>query len=181
MLYVIYTDPSRVKFTEYIAHFVVRATSPRKARELARAAYPKHPIDLMSEVVNVAEVRALRILEPTEGHHARAPLYFCDEDLPESGLRKLAADLGAEEDRELWLDAARSRFRVIAQNGRAMLLARTENRTPSIAQADIEHPIFCWKVVSDRWPNPNEDPIALANPPSTRLHIEEASADSLLG
>lgn len=173
MLFVLYTDPTRIKFTEYIAHFIVRATSPTKARKLARAAYPKHPINLDSDVVQVAEVKALRVLEPLAGVTARAPLYFCDENVPDTELRALAADLGAECDRDIWLDATKSCFRPVEVSGRAMLLARTENRTPQIAQRDLEHPVFCWKVVTDRWPNPDEDPIALKNPPSLKLHVEE--------
>lgn len=176
MLFVLYTDPARVKFTEYIAHFIVRATSPTKARELARAAYPKHPIDLNGEFVHVAQVQGMRLLEPVAGVSARAPLYFCHENVPDAELRALAAELGAECDRDIWLDAAKSAFRPVALNGRAMLLARTENRTPQIVQRDLEHPIFCWKVVTDRWPNPDEDPIALKNPPSLKLHVQELDA-----
>jgi len=173
MLFVVYTDPARVKFTEYIAHFIVRATSPKKARELAREAYPKHPIDLNSDFIQVAQVQGMRLLEPVAGVTARAPLYFCDENVPEADLRALAAELGAECDRDIWLDPTKSAFRPVALSGRAMLLARTENRTPQIAQRDLERPVFCWKVVTDRWPNPDEDPIALKNPPSLKLHIQE--------
>jgi hypothetical protein len=173
MLFVLYVDPSRVKFTEYIAHLIVRATSPAKARQLAREAYPKHPIDLNSDFMQAAQVEGMRLLEPVAGITARAPLYFCDENVPEADLRALAAELGAECDRDIWLDPTKSAFRSIAVNGKATLLARTENRTPQIAQRDLEHPIFCWKVVTDRWPNPDEDPIALKSPPSLKLHVQE--------
>jgi len=180
MLFVLYTDPERIKFTEYIAHFIVRATSPAKARKLAQAAYPKHPIDLSSDFVQVAQVQGLRVLEPVAGVSARAPMYFCDENLPDDEVRKLASELGAECDRDIWLDATKSQFRKIDLSGRAMLLARTENRTPQIAQRDIMHPVFCWKAVTDRWPNPDEDPIAMTNPPSLKLHVQEVDGPPVL-
>ena len=169
MLFVLYTDPSRVKFTEYIAHFIVRATSATKARQLAKAAYPRHPMDLHSDLTQAAVVQAMRVLEPVPGVTARSPLYFCDENVPDEDLRILATGLGAECDREIWLDPTKSRFRTVETSGRAMLIARTENRTPAIENQDVEHPIFCWKTVSDRWPNPDEDPITI-NPPPFKLH-----------
>lgn len=180
MLFVVYTDPQRVKFTEFIAHFIVRATSPKKARQLARAAYPKHPMDLNSDFVQVAQVQGMRLLEPVAGVTARAPLYFCEENVPDSDLRALAAEMGAECDRDIWLDPSKSAFQAVELGGRAMLLARTENRTPQIVQRDLEHPIFCWKVVTDRWPNPDEDPIAMKSPPSLKLHVQELDEPPVL-
>ncbi len=159
MLFVLYTDLS-VKFTEYIPQFIVRATSGKKARELARAAYPKHPLDLMGPLVHAAPIARMRLLAPVEGQTAHSPFYFCEDGTPDEALRELAAKLGPECDRALWLDAARSEFVLVPQNGRAMLLARTENRTPAVDQAGRSHPVFAWRVVTDRWPNPDADPIS---------------------
>ncbi len=159
MLFVLYTDLS-VKFTEYIPQFIVRATSGKKARELARAAYPKHPLDLMSPLVHAAEIQGMRLLAPKAGHTAHSPFYFCEEGTSQTELRALAARLGPDCDKALWLDETRSEFVDVPPNGRAMLLARTENRTPAIHQAGRTHPVFAWRVVTDRWPNPDADPIS---------------------
>lgn len=173
MLYVIYTDPSKVKFTEYIPHFLVRATSPGAARKFAAKAYPQHPLSLFAPFVNVAEVAKLSVLQPKAGFKAKSLLYFVEEGLSDETLRLLASGLGAHEDQEVWLDGAQSEFVPVPNGGRAGVIARTENRTPAIAQSDFDHPVFVWKAVSDRWPNPSDDPISLDAPRSAQLQITE--------
>lgn len=173
MLYVIYCDPSKMKFTEYIPHFIVRATSPSKARVFAHKAYPKHPVNLWMSGINIAEIKELLVLKPKAPCTVKSLLYICNPGYSEETVRLIASALGAKEDQEVWLDPTKSYFEPVPVNGKGELLARTENMTPAIAQSDYDRPIFVWKQVSDRWPNPNDDPISGFVAPSVKQEIVE--------
>jgi hypothetical protein len=153
MLYILYTPAFKIKFSEYVPNIVVRATSPKKARDLALHTYPKHPLDLYGDLTEVASVKCLWKLQAREGFDAHAPLYFCHEDASEEVLRKIAMEQGAPRDSEVWRDPKKSEFVLVPPTGRAEALARTDNRTPYLAQPGLPHPVFCWKSVAPAWPN----------------------------
>lgn len=166
MLYILFTTQERVKFSEYIPHLLVRASSQTKARELAAKQYPRHPLPLTDpQWIRCAPVGLLLKMTPKdvpEGDPRHFELYFMtDVNVPQGDIRRLLAsvplpnrDLVAE----LIADPSKSVVEHVKSNGRAQVLARSENMTPTL----LEHPekslLFVWRKVTDAWPNPMKDP-----------------------
>ena len=157
MLFVLYTDPARVRFTEYIPQFLVRASSAAKARQLAIKAYPNHPLNLMSEDVVAAAVGELR-----QACSESVPyfVYVASEDrTPETAQRVLGQVLGPLFEPQLPVDLASWHLAEVPVGGRAGVIARVENLTPRVSCTDLDKLMLVWRAVPDHWPHRPEEPV----------------------
>lgn len=180
MLYVIFTPPDRVKFSEYIPHILVRAPNQKKARDFAVAAYPNHPLPLVGpdapKLTRCAPLMSLRRIT------VKAPLvdiYFAVEDsASESAVRQALAAIPWEtpEIAAALITQDVSQVTQISPKGRSGVVARTENLTPMIVQNIEGSLLFAWRVVSNSWPNPAKDPNMV---PSRFMQPEVVKAQSL--
>lgn len=185
MLYILYTPPDRVKFSEYIAHFLVRASSQKKARDFVAKAYPNHPLPVVgadglkftrcAPVAKLARIQTVTDDEELQG--STDFIYATDEANTEREIRETLASARWPNTltSELLLCANRTFIREIPANGKAGVLARAENVTSMLNQKG-KLPLFCWKPVTPSWPNPVKDPNLV---PSEFMKPEITKAQSL--
>lgn len=161
MLYNIYTSDDKVKFSEYIPHLLVRASSQKKARQFAHSAYPRHPLPISrADWVRCAPLGALSTVV-FKGENAPAPLFFLtwpsvDEEEIRSTLKSVAWGKTAYPD--FLADTDKSSIHQVVSSGKAGMIARTEHLSRSIGKHPKACPLFLWRQVTDQWPNPTVDP-----------------------